>query len=129
MTPTQYAIGRPLQFFVKFLTAAINPPSEAATQLQTQLLDLLTTPGSVSVALVRKYGVGNVVSSKTGGVPVDNVIAESVETANLWKLKGETDEDDEGGEGERTMQGEIIVPTDLTPDFEFPSIHLSVRVG
>lgn len=114
MAPTQYALGRPLQFFIRFIAKG-GDAYEGTTR--EQLLELLSAPGSVEVSLVRKFGTGH----HSGDVSKANTLAEQIGVASLWEVQGA-----EADPESRLLQGELVVPSDITPGFDFPTINLSV---
>jgi hypothetical protein len=55
---------------------------------------------------------------------VNDHTSEIVATATTWNLRLLDRDTDDGSE--RLMQGELILPPDLLPGFDFPPLHLDV---
>ncbi|KAI0950800.1 hypothetical protein AcW1_008009 [Taiwanofungus camphoratus] len=107
-TPLSYSRGSPIPLFLTITSA------------DEQAVDLLATPTSIKVNLIRARVLGvHATDEDIGTAQSDHVFRETVGLAYFWPLV-----DGATQAGVRTLQGELDLKASLKPNFVFPKFTL-----
>ncbi|CAL1717093.1 unnamed protein product [Somion occarium] len=99
-SPVAFAAGSPIPLFMTF------------SSVDEQALDLLSTPSSIKIHLIRERLVGS--SANKGKGQTDRTFREPISAAFFWSPSEASPE-----KGKRVLQGELEVKKGTTPSFTF----------
>ncbi|KDQ56974.1 hypothetical protein JAAARDRAFT_58453 [Jaapia argillacea MUCL 33604] len=112
-TPSAYAIGSPLPVFL------------TVSSTDSQALNLLSTPSSVQLYLMRCIAIGSEATNEEAHRRSNNTFFASCGRAYWWPAEGVNEQES----GTKSLMGEIDIKNTVKPSFTFPRFALKYTLN